>query len=99
MPPTLPIASIVFPKLHLPLFGDGRFAATKFDRSADIHKRLRDARVLDTYRAARATKIRDAERDVLRLKAQYEPEPAPPLSNATVPVAVHHGPQVQLGLF
>lgn len=38
MPATLPIASIVFPKLHLPLFEDGRFTATKFDSSADKAK-------------------------------------------------------------
>lgn len=38
MPVTIPSASIAFPKLHLPLFDDGRFTATQFDSSADKAK-------------------------------------------------------------
>lgn len=35
---TIPVASIAFPKLHLPLFEDGAFTATKFQSSAEKAK-------------------------------------------------------------
>ena len=38
MPMTILPASIEFPKLHLPLFDEGRFIATQFDGSADKAK-------------------------------------------------------------
>lgn len=80
--------------------GYGDPAWTFSDVELAVRKRVKEARMMEAYRQARAAEIVGAERELLRrLKAQYEPEPADNRSDVPVSAPVHRGPAVQLGLF